>query len=152
MRSKSLVIIILCGLLLSITPDVFGKKPPRPKRPKTEKEETDFSFDGEALLFTEYMPRFRNGTIKKYQSWVQSQVVYPEAMKQQAITGIVTAEFVVNQEGLVRGIKILKTPHERLGQEVERVMKLPTGKWDPGYDEEGNPVDIRQTIAIRFPK
>lgn len=157
MKTKAIVLSILCGMALSsYTPDAAAQSKTKPwKKEKTEKKaekikrERDYGFNGEAVLVAEWMPAYKNGKVEKYQSWVQSQVIFPEAVKQQGIEGTVAVAFVVTSSGEVRGMEVLRTPHERLGQEVIRVMKL-SGKWRPGYDADGNPVNVRMTIAVNF--
>ncbi len=156
---------ILLLSLVAATPTA-GAQPKTKKAPKPAKEvapwkaekkaerqarrNPDFSYTGaEALVVTDHMPRFRGGSVRVFQEWVQAQVVYPEPMRQQHVEGTVVASFVVTKEGLIRGIEILRTPHERLGQEVEKVMKL-SKSWRPGYDAAGQAVDVRQSIAVRF--
>lgn len=143
---------LVCSFTLLAAPleEVAAKKKPWKTKAPKEKKERDFSYSGEALLIAEWMPRYQNGTVQKFQSWVQAQVVYPPSMKQQNVEGIVTASFVINSEGEIRGIEILRTPDERLGEEVMRVMKLSPRYWRPGYDADGKPVDVRMSIAVRF--
>lgn len=154
---------LFLSLLLAFAAGPVGAefKPNKPSKPvepwKAEKKAAreakrnpDFSYTGAgALLLTEYMPRFRGGGIQVFQAWVQSQVVYPEAMRQGHVEGTVVASFVVTKDGLVRGVEILRTPHERLGLEVDRVIKL-SKSWTPGYDAQGQTVDVRQSVAVRF--
>ncbi len=59
----------------------------------------------------------------------------------------VFASFVVEKDGSISDIKILRDPGYGLGKEVERVLKSMKKKWSPGI-VNGKPVRVRYTLPI----
>ena len=105
-----------------------------------------------AMLVAEVMPRFMGdgtrGGLVAFQSWMHTQLRYPEAAGAQKIEGKVVASFVVNTDGSITDIRILTQANELLSQETRRVMEL-SPKWAPAR-HEGKPVAIAMTLPVDF--
>lgn len=105
-----------------------------------------------AMLVAEVMPRFMGdgtrGGLVAFQSWMHTQLRYPEAAGAQKIEGKVVASFVVNTDGSITDIRILNQANELLSQETRRVMEL-SPKWAPAR-HEGKPVAIAMTLPVDF--
>ena len=93
-------------------------------------------------------PTFDGGDLMKFVYWVSSQVKYPEEAISKEISGRVLVEFFVEKDGSVTFSQVLKSPHEALSNEVERVIKL-SPKWTPAI-EDGKPVRTKYCIPIVF--
>ena len=94
------------------------------------------------------MPKFQDGDLSKFAHWVHSQVKYPEEAFAKGISGRVVAEFFIEKDGSVTFSKILKSPHEILSKEVERVIKL-SPKWEPAI-QKGERVRAKFAIPVAF--
>ncbi len=94
------------------------------------------------------MPKFQDGDLSKFAQWVHSQVKYPEEAYAKGISGRVVAEFFIEKDGSVTFSKILKSSHEILSKEVERVIKL-SPKWEPAI-EKGEKVRAKFAIPVAF--
>ena len=94
------------------------------------------------------MPKFQDGDLSKFAQWVHSQVKYPEEAYAKGISGRVVAEFIIEKDGSVTFSKILKSPHEILSKEVERVIKL-SPKWEPSI-QKGEKVRAKFAIPVAF--
>ena len=94
------------------------------------------------------MPKFQGGDLTKFAYWVQEQIEYPKEAFSQGIGGRVIAEFFIEKDGSVTFSKILKSPHEILSKEVERVIKL-SPKWEPAI-EKGEKVRAKFAIPVQF--
>lgn len=94
------------------------------------------------------MPKFQGGDLTKFAYWVQEQIEYPKEAFSQGIGGRVIAEFFIEKDGSVTFSKILKSPHEILSKEVERVIKL-SPKWEPAI-EKGEKVRAKFAIPVAF--
>ena len=94
------------------------------------------------------MPKFQDGDLSKFAQWVHSQVKYPEEAYAKGISGRVVAEFFIEKDGSVTFSKILKSSHEILAKEVERVIKL-SPKWEPAI-EKGEKVRAKFAIPVAF--
>ncbi len=94
------------------------------------------------------MPKFQDGDLSKFAQWVHSQVKYPEEAYAKGISGRVVAEFFIEKDGSVTFSKILKSSHEILSKEVERVIKL-SPKWEPAI-QKGEKVRVKFAIPLAF--
>lgn len=94
------------------------------------------------------MPKFQDGDLSKFAHWVHSQVKYPEEAYAKGISGRVVAEFFIEKDGSVTFSKILKSSHEILSKEVERVIKL-SPKWEPAI-QKGEKVRVKYAIPVAF--
>lgn len=94
------------------------------------------------------MPKFQDGDLSKFAQWVHSQVKYPEEAYAKGISGRVVAEFFIEKDGSVTFSKILKSSHEILSKEVERVIKL-SPKWEPAI-QKGEKVRVKFAIPVAF--
>ena len=95
----------------------------------------------------EEMPQFPGGqmALKKYLS---SEIKYPVVAYEEKIEGKVYLSFIVNEEGNITDVKIVRSIHPSLDKEAIRVIKrMP--KWEPGRIE-GKPVKVSFTVPINF--
>ena len=93
------------------------------------------------------MPQFPGG-MKALMDYLSANVKYPEAAKQAGISGRVTTQFVVGEDGVIRDVKVLRSVSPELDAEAIRVMNsMP--KWEPGK-LEGKPVPVRYTVPVNF--
>ncbi len=112
--------------------DTTGPQPP---------EETVF-------MIVENMPKFDGGDVKKFRDWVASTVVYPEEAAKKKITGPVTLSFIVEKDGSVGNVEVLKGADPLLDREAVRVV-MSSPKWQPGT-QRGEAVRVKLTIPVRF--
>ncbi|MEA1875666.1 MAG: M56 family metallopeptidase [Bacteroidota bacterium] len=116
---------------------------------ETAKREVVKSEKDPYLIFiVEDMPIFDGKGVEHFKKWVQSQVKYPEEAKKKKISGTVYANFVINEEGKVESIKIVRGAHELLDKEVIRVIKL-SPVWIPGK-QRGKNVKVSMAIPVKF--
>jgi len=75
-------------------------------------------------------------------------VHYPDDAKRQKIEGRVVVQFVVDENGAVKDVKVLKSPNESLSKEA---LKVVTGmaKWTPAQ-KGGKNVATQLTLPIAF--
>ncbi|OCX51528.1 hypothetical protein BEL04_16010 [Mucilaginibacter sp. PPCGB 2223] len=95
----------------------------------------------------EVQPEFPGGEeeLKKYLS---RNLHYPEKDKANKVQGKVYARFVVEANGSISAVKILKTPSPAMGDEVKRLLKA-SPKWKPGT-QNGKPVRVEFTVPVDF--
>jgi len=109
-----------------------------------------FSLNTEDKVFTKpaKMPEFPGGqeALRKY---FEENLKYPREAQIEKIQGKVFVMFIIDEEGKVSNPKIIKGVHYHLDAEAMRLVKnLPT--WNPGQNEEGNPVKVSFTVPINF--
>ena len=74
--------------------------------------------------------------------WLSKHIKYPSIAQEQNIQGRVFVQFVVNRDGSIVDVKVLRSPDPSLSKEAERVVKeMP--KWKPA--RQGN-----KTVRSRF--
>ena len=88
-------------------------------------------------------------TQKNVIKFISKNVKYPEIAKVNGIEGRVIIEFVVEKDGKVGEVKILRGVDKYIDREAIRVIEsLPD--FHPGNDEFGKPVRVKYTIPIAF--
>lgn len=99
------------------------------------------------LDFSEVKPEFPGGetAMMKYLS---GNIRYPSLAERNRLQGLVVVQFVVNEEGRISALTILKNLGGGTDEEAARVIKnMPA--WKPGM-QNGKAVKVRYTLPIRF--
>ena len=95
----------------------------------------------------EEMPQFPGGE-NALMEYVSKNVVYPEEAKEKEIQGRVFIGFVVEKDGSIGEVKVLRGIGGGCDEEAVRVIKgMP--KWKPGL-QKGKPVRVSYQIPIYF--
>jgi TonB family protein len=102
----------------------------------------------EVFFIVEQMPRFQGGTIDDFREWVAKQLVYPEDAAEEGISGRVLVSFIVETDGSLSNIKVVKGSYPSLDAEALRVVKS-SPKWEPGV-QRNRKVRVSVTIPINF--
>jgi protein TonB len=106
------------------------------------------SGDGEAFFLVEVMPTFRGGGLDKFREWVNKRTNYPQAAIDGKIKGTVFLTFIVEKDGSVSSVTVLKGVHPLLDSEaIKAISESP--KWSPGL-QRGQPVRVRYQIPMNF--
>ena len=88
------------------------------------------------------------GGIPALMDFLNENIKYPEQAEREGIEGRVVAGFIVERDGSVSNIEILKSVHPLLDAEVVRVMSLMLN-WIPGR-QNGQPVRVKYSLPITF--
>lgn len=92
------------------------------------------------------MPEFPGG-IPALSKFLGANIIYPATARKENAQGVVVLSFIVNTEGMVDQIKVLKAAHPDLNAEAIRVVKLMS--WIPG-EKGGKKVNCEYTLPIKF--
>ena len=95
----------------------------------------------------EQMPTFPGGE-KALIDYLNANIQYPVTAKEQDIEGKVIVQFVVEKDGSVEDVKVIRSVNEDLDQEAIRVCKTLKGLI-PGR-QNGHPVRVWYTMPIIF--
>ena len=118
---------------------------------KQEKEVAEVSGDAQdpegAFDVVEQMPEFPGGA-GEMMKFIATTVKYPEAAMKYGKQGRVIATFIVEADGTVSNIKVVKSVCEELDAEAVRVIGL-MPKWTPGK-QNGKEVRVKYTIPVSF--
>ena len=110
-----------------------------PEPPKVEETKV---FD-----VVEQMPSFPGGPSALMQ-YLSSNIKYPVVAEENGIQGRVIATFVVERDGSITDVKVVKSVDPSLDKEAVRVLKsMP--KWIPGK-QNGQAVRVKYTVTVTF--
>lgn len=88
------------------------------------------------------------GGIPALMDFLNENIKYPEQAEREGIEGRVVAGFIVERDGSVSNIEIIKSVHPLLDAEVVRVMSL-MPNWIPGK-QHGMPIRTRYSMPVTF--
>jgi protein TonB len=93
------------------------------------------------------MPAFPGGEEELFK-FLEKEMKYPDFALKNSIEGIVYLTFVINRDGTVGDIKLLRGVDNFLNDEAIRVVKkMP--KWKPGK-QNGNAVRVQLNLPVKF--
>ncbi|HVN56747.1 MAG TPA: TonB family protein [Bacteroidales bacterium] len=102
----------------------------------------------EPFMIVEVKPTFRGGDEKKFRDWVVNRVIYPKEAENKKIHGKVMITFVIERDGSVSNVTILKGVDPLLDDAAKKAIES-SPKWSPGL-QRGKPVRFRFSIALNF--
>ena len=104
--------------------------------------------DDEPFLIVETMPSFQGGDLNTFRNWVQSNVRFPQIALENGIQGTVVLSFVIEKDGSLTNIQVLRTPDRSLSEEATRVLSK-SPKWSPGK-QRNQVVRVKYTLPVVF--
>lgn len=103
--------------------------------------------DSEIFTVVEQDPQFPGGSDALYQFLGQN-AHYPEKAKAEGIQGTVYLTFIIEKDGSISNIRVLRSPSDMLSDEARRLVKsMP--KWKPGK-QRGKNVRVQYNLPINF--
>lgn len=111
--------------------------------------DTEASINGLDTVYTmvEVMPEFPDG-VKALIKYLSENMKYPADAEVSRTQGRVIAQFIVNKDGSICDVKIVRGVYESLDNEALRLIKdMP--KWKPGM-EKGEVVRVKYTVPVVF--
>ena len=98
-------------------------------------------------ISVEIMPVFPGGE-HALLKWVAENVKYPVVAVESGIEGLVACSFVINTDGTICDIQVIRSIDPLLDKEAVRVLEL-MPKWKPGI-QQGKYVRVKYTVPVRF--
>lgn len=90
------------------------------------------------------LPQFYGG-YEDLMNYLCNNIRYP----QDSVQGLVIAEFIIEKDGSISHVRILRSAGETMDNEVIRLLQeMP--KWEPAYNEKNEPVRIKMAIPVEF--
>lgn len=108
---------------------------------------TESSDDDEVFVIVEDSPEFPGGVDSLY-AFLGANIHYPAEAKKDSIEGYVFVQFVVEKDGSIHNMKVLRDIGGGCGEEVVRVIKL-MPKWQPAK-QRGEPVRCQFRLPVKF--
>ena len=120
--------------------DIAVAAPPPPPAPKPEVSNKVFEV-------VEEMPSFPGGAVA-LNAFLSSNTKYPVVAQENGVQGRVIVGFVVERDGSISDVKVLRSVDPSLDREATRVVKsMP--KWTPGK-QNGSTVRVKYTVPVVF--
>lgn len=111
-------------------------------QPEPPKEEETKVFD-----VVEQMPSFPGGQAA-LMSWLGSNIKYPVVAEENGVQGRVVCTFVVERDGSITDVKVVRGVDPSLDKEAIRVLKA-MPHWIPGK-QNGSAVRVKYTVPVTF--
>jgi len=102
----------------------------------------------EIFVIVEHMPSFQGGDLNKFRDFVNKNLKYPEIAAENGIQGRVILSFVVEANGTLSNVKVLRGVDPAIDKEAIRVVES-SPKWSPGQ-QRGKPVRVSFNMPIIF--
>lgn len=101
----------------------------------------------EVFLFVQDVPAFPAGD-EAMNAFFKKNVKYPNLPKSAVKEGALLASFIVEKDGLVSDVKVIKGMSDELNNEIIRVIKT-MPPWIPGT-QNGKRVRVEQHLTFKF--
>jgi periplasmic protein TonB len=120
-----------------------GQGEPAPPPPVVEEKPKE----DEVFQVVEQQAEFPDGQAALFK-WLSTNIKYPAVARENNIQGKVIVRFIVEKDGSINGVTVLRGANELLDKEATRVVKeMP--KWKPGK-QRGNAVRSYFTLPVVF--
>jgi len=106
------------------------------------------SFGDSTFIIIEHKPLFQGGDENNFAKWVNERVEYPEIAVENGVQGRVLVSYVVNTDGRVIDVTILRGVDPALDKEAVRVVSS-SPRWIPGYQRD-KAVKVRYNFPVIF--
>jgi len=115
-----------------------------PPPPVEKKEEVKQVVENKVFDIAEQMPSFK-GNVNQ---WLASNLSYPAVAAENGVQGRVIVQFVVEKDGSISNVQVLRSVDPALDREAVRVVKsMP--RWNPGMNN-GQPARVKYTLPVTF--
>ena len=104
--------------------------------------------EDDIFVIVEENPQFPDGGTAGLLQYLGKNIKYPTIPQENGTQGRVTVQFVVNKDGSIVDVKVIRGVDPYLDKEAVRViMGMP--KWKPGM-QRGKPVRVKYTVPVMF--
>jgi protein TonB len=138
-------IILAWGVLLPLSG--WAQIEASTRKPTTSEAPTLTAPVAAVLNYAEQMPVFAGGA-EALHRYLVTATKYPAAALRRGLSGTVTVQFIVDEQGRVLDPVVVKTTDEEFSAEAIRLVWLMPW-WTPGR-QGGQPVRVRCTLPIAF--
>jgi protein TonB len=108
---------------------------------------TEAAPSDEVFKAVEINPEYPGGE-GAFGKFLQKNIHYPTIAKENNIQGKVYVQFIVERDGSLTDISVVREPGSGTGDEAVRVLKM-SPHWKPGI-QNGKPVRVQYTIPVNF--
>ena len=142
MKKSIIILFFLMPVLVFCqgTSQSSAKKPNKIKTVEAEKNADVYKVVGQ-------MPEFPGGKDAMFQYLVDN-MKFPDAARTKKIEGLVVVNFIVDEEGKLSNIKVIKSVSPELDREAMRMVKA-MPQWKPGK-HQGKEVKVNMNLPVKF--
>ena len=97
--------------------------------------------------WTETLPTYPGGNTALF-SFISANVIYPEIARRASVQGKVSVQFVIEKDGSVSNINVIKGIGAGCDEEAVRVIQS-SGRWIPG-SQNGKAVRVKMVVPFVF--
>lgn len=147
----SMLLVISCGPdvpvqqekeIVKPQTDVPNEADNPPPPPQVQEDEPKKTF-----TVVEVMPEYPGG-VNEMMKFLAENIKYPTVAKENGVSGKVYVSFIVEKDGLISDITILRGIGAGCDEEAIRVIKM-MPKWKPGT-QRGQAVRVQYNVPIKF--
>ena len=124
----------------AVRSEIAVAAPPPPPAPKPEVATKVFDV-------VEEMPSFPGGQ-GALMSFLSSNIKYPVVAQENGVQGRVIVGFVVERDGSITDVKVMRSVDPSLDREAQRVVRA-MPRWKPGK-QNGSAVRVKYTVPVVF--
>lgn len=143
MKKFALLLFCLFPMMLSVQLCAQDKPQKKTKKIKTVQAEKD----ADVYKIVSDMPEFPGGKDAMFQ-YIFDHIRFSDEDREKGIDGLVVVNFIVDEEGEISNIKVLKSVSPSLDREATRVINnMPN--WKPGK-HQGKLVKVAMNVPVKF--
>jgi len=101
-----------------------------------------------ASFIVEDLPSFQGKGVNGFREYIAHNLIYPQVAVKKGISGRVIVQFIINSQGEVKNVVVVRGVDPVLDDEAVRVVSS-SPKWEPGR-QRGKPVNVLFTFPISF--
>jgi TonB family protein len=101
----------------------------------------------ESFSIVEQMPIYPGGE-EAMMKFIAENLKYPESAKNAKVQGMILVQFVINKEGAVQDVKVLRPLQADCDTEAIRLISA-MPNWQPGM-QDNKPVNVTLNLPIQF--
>ena len=133
------ILTLLRGDLQQESPQFRQQNPTPPNRQSSDKSKV---YD-----VVEEMPQYPGGPSALFE-YLSQNIKYPSVAEENGVQGRVLVTFVVERDGTITDVRVVKSVDPSLDKEAQRVVNsMP--RWIPGK-QNGSPVRVKYTVPVTF--
>jgi TonB family protein len=140
-------IIVLLFLSISFTPKIIAQDAGKAGDTKSVTKKGDQPQEEVVFTVVEKMPEYLGGDDARVKFMVEN-IKYPDEARKNGVQGTVYVTFIVEKDGKVSNIKIIKGIGGGCDEEAVRVISLMPA-WKPGF-QKGQPVRVQFNMPVKF--
>ena len=133
--------------ILTLLRDDFQRESSQIRRQDPVNYNHQSSDNSKVFDVVEEMPQFLGGPSSLFE-YLSQNIIYPVVAEENGVQGRVIVTFVVERDGSISDVKVVKSVDPSLDKEAQRIVRsMP--HWIPGK-QNGSPVRVKYTVPVTF--